>query len=54
MSDLEKALRKIHTPESAMAELEYLEYNERQGVKVCQYEKRAFANIAQGGGWNKT
>ena len=49
---VQNALAKIHTPESAFAELEYLEYTEQKGGSVCKFEKIALANIAKGGNWN--
>jgi hypothetical protein len=51
---LEENLRKVFSPIAAMAELEYLEYVERNGQKVCPFEKQALANIAQDGDWNQT
>ena len=54
LESVQKHLEKIHTPDSALAELEYLEYLEFQGKTVCQFEKVAFANIAQNGNWNLT
>jgi hypothetical protein len=47
-------IARIHTPESAFAELEYLEYIERNGEKVCQFEKVALANIANLSPWNRS
>lgn len=52
LESIQKNLRAIHSPVSAMAELEYLEYLERQGEGVCQFEKKALANIANEGDWN--
>lgn len=45
---------KTYSPETAMAELEYLVYLEHQGQKVCQIEKTALANIASRGDWAET
>jgi hypothetical protein len=51
VAEIEENLRKIHSPESARAELEYIEYLERCRDKVCIYEKQALANIANEGDW---
>lgn len=51
---VQSKMNEIHTPESAFAELEFLEYIERNGDRVCQFEKTALANIANNGGWNMT
>ena len=53
LESVQEQLEKVHSPESAMAEFEYLEYLERQGEKVCQLEKVALANIAQDSFWNQ-
>lgn len=53
LESVQKHLANIHTPESAMAEFEYLEYLEMQGEEVCQIEKVALANIAQNCDWNQ-
>lgn len=42
---------KVFTPEAAFAQLEYIEYLEMPGEKVCPFEKTALANIAQGCNW---
>ena len=39
LESVQKHLAKIHTPESALAQLEYLEYLEFRGERVCQIEK---------------
>lgn len=51
---VQSKMNEIHTPESAFAELEYLEYLEYNGKKACQFEKTALANIANSGNWNLT
>lgn len=53
LESVQANLEKMHTPESAMSEFEYLEYLERNGQKVCQIEKVALANIAQNCDWNQ-
>ena len=52
LESVQKHLEDIYTPESAMAEFEYLEYLEARGEKVCQFEKVALANIAQNCDWS--
>ena len=51
---VQSKMSEIHTPESAFAELEFLEYLEYNGDTVCQFEKTALANIANNGNWNIT
>ena len=53
LESVQKHLAKIHTPESAIAQLEYLEYLEFRGERVCQIEKVALANLAQNCDWNQ-
>jgi len=54
VKEMEDKFSKVFTPMEAFAQLEYLEYLEMQGEKVCKLEKAAFANIAQGCDWNVT
>jgi len=54
LESVQARLAKVHTPESAACELEYLEYVERNGGKTCPVDKTALANIATKGDWNIT